>query len=167
MNVNRVLSSLVVVGLLTGCAQLSPNSLESSDSNSQGSSEQVTYEAHERYYNLEAKDGSEAMRFALDALNFYDPDGTWEEDSFSSESPLVAGVLLDSYSDFPAGCAIWWFDSEEDLLDAVEEGSVNFFSESWFNWKSALGPSILIIANSYGDSCYQNALDVLELEMDK
>jgi len=142
----------------------------SSDTNSQ--SQEVTYEPHERYHNwlednLFPRDGSEAMVFALDALNFYDPDGRWEEDTFSNESPLVAGVLLDTYSVFPAGCAIWWFNSQEDLLDAVEEGSVNFFSESWFNWKSALGPSILIIANSYGDSCYQNALDVLELEMDK
>ena len=138
----------------------------SSDTNSQP--QQVTYEPHERYYNwlednLFPKDGSEAMVFALDALNYYDPDGRWEEDSFSSESPVVAGVLLDTYSVFPAGCAIWWFDSKEDTNDAIETGAINFFSDSYHFWRWPDGPEMVLVANSYDDACFTNVLDVLEL----
>ncbi len=142
------------------------NESGSGDTNSQP--QQVTYEPHERYYNwlednLFPKDGSEAMVFALDALNYYDPDGRWEEDSFSSESPVVAGVLLDTYSVFPAGCAIWWFDSKEDTNDAIETGAINFFSDSYHFWRWPDGPEMVLVANSYEDACFTNVLDVLEL----
>jgi hypothetical protein len=132
------------------------------DTNSQP--QQVTYEPHERYYNLTAVDGAEFMRFAQDALNYYDPSGKWEEDTFESSSPLVVGVLLDTYSAYPAGCAIWFFDSYDDLYVAIGEGSINFFSEAWWNWEDKSGAAFLAIGNSYQDDCFQNLEDALQVE---
>jgi hypothetical protein len=154
-----VLTPVLVVGIFLANGE--PLPFTSPQINSQ----QVNQEPYLSYYMFEATDGSEAMKFALDALNFLDLGGEWEEDSFSSESPLVAGVLLDTYSEFPAGCAIWWFDNQEELLQAVGGGDVNLFSDSWLNFYSTPGPPLVIVANSYDDLCFQNAIGILELEM--
>jgi hypothetical protein len=70
---------------------------------------------------------------------------------------------LDTYSVFPAGCAIWWFDSKEDTNDAIEAGAINFFSDSYHFWRWPDGPEMVLVANSYDDACFTNVLDVLEL----
>jgi hypothetical protein len=163
MKIIKVLSSLAVLAMITGCTQLSPKSLESSDSSSQGSSEQVTYEAHERYYFEAPIDAREWMRFSLDALNYWDPGGPWIEDTYDASSPLVVGVLLDTYSVYPAGCAAWFFHSEDDALSAMVDGSVNLFSDDWVYWSNDSGHVILVVANSFSDLCFGNIVSELDL----
>jgi hypothetical protein len=103
------------------------------------------------------------MEFSIDALNYWDPVGRWMEDPYDSDSQKVAGVLLDTYSVSPDGCAIWFFDSYDDLEAAIGEGSINFFSNAWWNWEDKSGATFLAIANSYEDDCFQNLQDVLEV----
>lgn len=141
----------------------SPSS-DSGSSDTESQSQPTTFAPYESYYNLTARDGRELMEFSLEALNYWDPMGGWVEDPYDSGSPLVAGVLLDTYSVSPAGCAIWFFDSFDDLQSATLEGSINYFSNSWWNWEDKSGAAFLAIANSYEDDCFQNIEDVLEVE---
>lgn len=107
--------------------------------------------------------GYQAMVEALDQLNESDPEGYWVQDIFESSSPLIAGVLLDNYSDYPEGCAAWFFDTEADSEKAMDNGFVNMFSDFYGWWIYESGPALIVVANSETDACYQNITEIMEL----
>jgi hypothetical protein len=108
--------------------------------------------------------GKAWMNFAISELNSRDPSGDWYEDPFELEIGKSVGVLLDDYSEYPAGCAVWWFDSKEDLESDLDEGNVNLFSEyyQWSWWET--GGAFLIVVNEPSDSCFKNFVSIMEVE---
>jgi hypothetical protein len=107
--------------------------------------------------------GQRLMLQDLETLNREDKSGNWSEDQFLSTSPLNAGNLLDNYSVHPEGCAIWYFDNEEDSEIAFETGRVNMFSDFYTWWIEDSGPAFIIVANSENDLCYRNITRILQL----
>lgn len=107
--------------------------------------------------------GERLMLQDLRTLNVADKSGNWFVDPFRNPSPLNAGLLLDDYSVYPAGCAIWYFDNEEDSEMAFEAGSVNMFSDFYTWWIDDSGPAFIIVANSEDDLCYKNIARILKL----
>jgi hypothetical protein len=107
--------------------------------------------------------GSEFMAMALEDLNNLDVNGMWFEDPYSDASGLSVGVLLDEYSVSPQGCALWWYDSEDDLNAHVDSNS-DFFNSFYFeSWVYDAGPAVLLAASGPLDVCYLSARIILDL----
>jgi hypothetical protein len=116
---------------------------------------------------VEPQTGLELMFSSLETLNSEDPNGIWSEDPFNNPSPLVVGVILDRYSEYPDGCAAYWFNSESDSEKVMDDGvGINFFSDFYGWWVFDSGPSLIVVANSEYDACYQNITRILELEIE-
>jgi len=127
------------------------------------SPEAVAVQPHEAYYLAQPGDAREWMRFSLDALNYFDENGKWQEDLFQSSSPLVVGVLLDNYSTFPAGCSVWFFENEDDAEIAYDDGTITVpSSENWLYWSNQAGHTIFAVTDSFDDECWKSIMFVLE-----
>lgn len=103
------------------------------------------------------------MNDAFGTLNSEDVDGEWIKDPYKIPNSLSVGVLLDTYSQSPEGCAIWWFKSATERETATENGEVNLFSDFYQSWDYDDGSSVLVVAQSQGNRCYKNLTNILNL----
>jgi hypothetical protein len=160
-----VVSSLFLSGCayLTGTAGQQSQSESSFEDNSVNSDFGSSSEPEPQEVTVDSS-GAEFMMDALDQLNDSDVNGTWYQDPYTDVSGLSVGVLIDEYSMAPEGCALWWYDSVEDLETHLDQNA-DFFNEFyWEYWIYNAGPSVLLISGGETDACHISATEILELE---
>jgi hypothetical protein len=162
-----LLGTVAIVGVyLSYMGSFSSSTSQSNQTGSEEtntSSEAVAVQPHEAYYLAQPADARKWMKFSLDALNYFDENGKWQEDQFQSSSPLVVGVLLDNYSTFPAGCSVWFFENEDDAEIASDDGTITVpSSENWLYWSNQAGHTIFAVTDSFDDECWKSIMFVLE-----
>lgn len=168
----RLLATSVVVVLslfLSGCAYLTGTAGQQSQAESNFENDSTSSDfgassgSEEQEVTIDSS-GAEFMMDALDQLNDSDVNGTWYQDPYTDVSGLSVGVLIDEYSMAPEGCALWWYDSVEDLETHLDQNA-DFFNEFyWEYWIYNAGPSVLLISGGETDACHISATEILELE---
>lgn len=99
---------------------------------------------------------------SLVELNSGNVNGQW----FYGSQPLNgpdASVLLDNYGS-NLGCAIWFYETENDADSALKNGFVNLFSSFYQQWTISTGESLIVVADSPDLLCYADALQRLNLQ---
>lgn len=157
----RPLLSVFLSGvlLLSGCAQQNEPSDSTEVSQPSAASPQSPTNL------MAARTGIEALEISLTLLEQKDPGGKWFQSGFAPPpEDRVKGVLLDSASEYPGGCAIWWWDTRADLETDISRGFLlGISTPNLAYWELPLGPAALITSQLPKEPCLVNLYDATSL----
>jgi hypothetical protein len=131
-----------------------------------GSSEKSSSKVNEISVELaSASNGQDAFQVNLELLQKFDSEGEWFADPIGDLVTGSAGVILDAASEYPSGCAIWWYDSRSNLTNGVLPNQASFFwTPHYFAWELPKGPAVILLANSPNDRCVDGFLGASGLD---
>lgn len=159
MGVFRYLLVLLVSLLVSGCGSL----VQSTSSAQSSVDKDLTRAGLEK-----VEDGQEAFRESLALLREHDPSGEWYEDPFEDLSTNSSGVMLDGGSEYPSGCAAWWYNSKEELSNGILNNAESFFwTSTYYSWELPSGPAVILLANSKTDRCVDGFMSAMGFQIAK
>lgn len=157
MGIFRYVLVLLVSLSVSGCGSL----VQSTSSAQSSPDKDLTRAGLEK-----VEDGQEAFRESLALLREYDPSGEWYKDPFEDLSTNSSGVMLDGGSEYPSGCAAWWYNSKEELSKGILNHAESFFwTSTYYSWELPSGPAVILLANSKTDRCVDGFMSAMGFQI--